>query len=74
MGMGDVKYSYSIGLLLAWLGQPYISIGLIVGLVTAALVAGVQTVRSRSLGGDLAFGPYLALGLWAALLSAGIAS
>ena len=74
LGMGDVKYSYSIGLFLGWLGQPYISLGLLVAVLGAGLVAVVQAVRLRSFDGDLAFGPYLALGLWAALLSAGIAS
>lgn len=74
MGMGDVKYSLSIGLLLGWIGQPYISIAVLVTVLTAALVAVTQAIRNRALGGDLALGPFLFLGLWAALFSAGIAS
>ena len=64
MGMGDVKLAAAAGLLLGWQKM-----------VLAVLIAslsgiGIHSLRmKRGAGSRLAFGPYLALGIWLAALT-----
>lgn len=73
LGYGDVKLAGVLGLFLGWLGVPVLYGGFVLGTCVAALVAvGVVLVRrSRGLnwrGYELAYGPYLLAGAWAAIL------
>lgn len=72
-GMGDVKYSYSIGLAVGWFGQPYISLSIFAAVIFAALVLIGRSIRQRGMAEGIAFGPFMAAGQWVALLSAGLA-
>lgn len=63
MGMGDAKLMAAAGLLL---GGPRVFLAVLVGSVTGSVV---HLVRMRfGAGRTLAFGPYLAFGIWVAAL------
>lgn len=68
LGMGDVKLMAAAGLLIGFLN---ILLAMIVGSVAGAVI---HSVRMRSgAGRKLAFGPYLAFGIWfAALFGSGV--
>lgn len=73
MGYGDVKLAGVIGLYLGWLGVPVVYAGVLLGTVSAALVSliVVATRRARRLTWrhlEVAYGPYLLFGAWAAIL------
>jgi leader peptidase (prepilin peptidase)/N-methyltransferase len=59
MGFGDVKLATFLGLLLGW---PYIFTALFWGVLLAAVGAVVFIAVHRSMKGNIAYGPYLALG------------
>ena len=63
LGMGDVKLMAAAGLLLGW---PKMILATLIGSLSGAII---HSIRMRR-GADhkLAFGPYLALGLWTAAL------
>lgn len=73
MGYGDVKLAGVIGLYLGWLAIPVVFAGILLGTVAAALVA-IGTVVWRSARRqpwrrmEIAYGPYLLLGAWVAIL------
>jgi len=73
MGYGDVKLAGVIGLYLGWLSLPVVYAGVLLGTVSAALVSliVVATRRARHLAWrhlEVAYGPYLLFGAWAAIL------
>lgn len=63
LGMGDVKLMAAAGLLLGWMN---ILLAMIVGSVAGAVIHSVR--MRRGAGKKLAFGPYLAFGIWFAAL------
>ena len=63
LGMGDVKLVAAAGLLLGW---PKMILAVLIGSVAGALIHSVR--MKRGAGRKLAFGPYLAAGIWFAAL------
>ena len=63
LGMGDVKLMAAAGLLLGW---QRILLAMIVGSVSGAIIHSIRMTRGA--GRKLAFGPYLAAGIWVAAL------
>lgn len=59
LGMGDVKLVAAAGLLLGW---PKMILAVLVGSVAGAVIHSVR--MKRGAGRKLAFGPYLAAGIW----------
>jgi leader peptidase (prepilin peptidase)/N-methyltransferase len=70
MGFGDVKLIGVLALHLGWLGYQYAYAGVLLGTVSAAVVAlGLLVFRRASWrGSKLAYGPYLLFGAWIAIL------
>ena len=73
LGYGDVKLAGVIGLYLGWLGIPVVYVGVMLGMVSAVLVS-IIVIATRSARHltwrrmEVAYGPYLLFGTWAALL------
>jgi leader peptidase (prepilin peptidase) / N-methyltransferase len=69
LGLGDVKF---LAAATTWVGISGIPILLLVAAVTALAAAGVMQVAGRSMTRQsaLPFGPFLTIGLWAALMLA----
>jgi len=72
-GFGDVKLAGVIGLYLGWLGISVVFAGLIFATVSSGLVAiGLSLWRAARhkpwRGQEVAYGPYLLFGTWAAIL------
>ena len=63
LGMGDVKLMGAAGLLLGW---QRILLAMILGSVSGAIIHSVRMKRGAPR--KLAFGPYLAAGIWVAAL------
>ena len=63
LGMGDVKLMAAAGLLLGWMN---ILLAMVIGSVSGAVIHSVR--MRRGAGRKLAFGPYLAFGIWFAAL------
>lgn len=59
LGMGDVKLVGAAGLLLGW---PKMILAVLIGSVAGSIIHSVR--MKRGAGRKLAFGPYLAAGLW----------
>jgi leader peptidase (prepilin peptidase)/N-methyltransferase len=59
LGFGDVKLALFMGLLVGW---PYIVQAVFYGVLLAGLVSVGVIIRSRSMKGTIAYGPYLAAG------------
>ncbi len=73
MGFGDVKLVGVLGLFLGWVGLPAVVTGLILGMLAATFVAiGLVIARRATLKTELAYGPYLIAGAWAALALEGV--
>jgi leader peptidase (prepilin peptidase) / N-methyltransferase len=69
MGFGDVKLVGVLALHLGWLGIQYAYAGVLLGTVSAALVAITLLLRrAAGRGSRIAFGPYLLFGAWLAVL------
>lgn len=66
LGMGDVKLVAAAGLLLGW---QKMLLGVMVGSIAGAVIHSVR--MSRGAGRKLAFGPYLAGGIWFSALVGG---
>lgn len=66
LGMGDVKLVAGAGLLLGW---PKMLLAVMVGSVAGAIIHSVR--MRRGAGRRLAFGPYLAAGIWFSALVGG---
>jgi len=69
LGLGDVKF---LAAATTWVGISGIPMLLLVAAVTALAAAGVMQVAGRSMTrrSALPFGPFLTIGLWAALMLA----
>ncbi|PWU22884.1 hypothetical protein C5B42_04850 [Candidatus Cerribacteria bacterium 'Amazon FNV 2010 28 9'] len=66
MGLGDVKYSIAMGLLLGW---PDTLVGLFVAFILGSIVGIIAILLSKKkLGSRIPFGPFLVLGTIIALL------
>lgn len=63
LGMGDVKLMAAAGLLLGWMN---ILLAMVVGSLSGAVIHSIR--MRRGAGRKLAFGPYLAFGIWFAAL------
>jgi leader peptidase (prepilin peptidase)/N-methyltransferase len=70
MGFGDVKLAGVLGLYLGWLGIPVVYAGLLLGTVSAALVALTLLAlrRAKLKETQMPYGPYLLGGAWAAII------
>lgn len=69
MGMGDVKLAGPLGMLLGWISWPTVLWGVFLGFVTAALWSVVLLISRRATrSSHIAFGPFMLLGLWLALI------
>jgi leader peptidase (prepilin peptidase)/N-methyltransferase len=72
-GFGDVKLAGVIGIFLGWRGVPTVVVGILIATVSSSLVAvGLSVWRAvRHLPWrrqELAYGPYLLFGAWAAII------
>lgn len=63
LGMGDVKLMAAAGLLLGW---PRMILTVLIGSISGAVIHSVR--MKRGAGRKLAFGPYLAAGVWISAL------
>ncbi len=72
LGWGDVKLSGLLGLYLGWLGPGTLAAGLFLGYLSAAATGlGLIATRRASRKSHLAFGPFLLVGAFAAVLITG---
>ncbi len=70
IGMGDVKYAVSIGLLVGWLGGLHLVVFAYGTILAAVLVALVLLALGKArLASRIPFGPYLALGAMLTILA-----
>jgi leader peptidase (prepilin peptidase)/N-methyltransferase len=68
MGYGDVRLIGVVGLYLGWIGISAVEVGVLLGtLAASAYYAGKLLLRKATRKSELAFGPYLIGGAWAAL-------
>ena len=73
MGFGDVKLIGVLGLFLGWAGPSVVVAGLLLGMLAAAFTGiGMMILRKATLKTELAYGPYLIAGSWAALALEGV--
>jgi len=70
-GMGDVKYGTVAALILGWFGGDALTTAVMVMALSGGVVAVVLLLQGKR-DQDLAYGPYLALGLIAGLVVAGL--
>lgn len=70
IGMGDVKYGFPMAATVGWFGWDALSIAIMFTTVAAAVVAVVVLLQGRGKDHQLAYGPYMALGLAVGLLAA----
>ena len=69
IGMGDVKFAISIGLVVGYLGGWYVVVFAYATIISAmVIVVGLLLARRASLATRIPFGPYLAIGALIALL------
>lgn len=68
LGLGDVKLSLVLGLVLGWFGWQAVFFGILGGFIALAVVAlALMAVRRASIKSDLAFGPWMIVGAAAGL-------
>lgn len=71
MGMGDVKLAGPLGMLLGWISWQAVMWGIFLGFATAALWSiGLLITKRATRSSHIAFGPFMLLGLWLAVLLA----
>ena len=70
LGMGDVKYGFPMAATLGWYGWDTLFIGLLVTTIGGAVAAVVLLIQRRQREQELAYGPYMALGLTVGLIVA----
>ncbi len=68
LGLGDAKLFGGAGAWLGWQGLPFVLL-----IAATAGLAAALLQRRRGLGAELAFGPWLALGLWLIWMTAELA-
>lgn len=72
MGLGDVKLAGPLGMLLGWISWNSVLWGVFLGFLTAAAWSIVLLLSRRATrSSHIAFGPFMLLGLWLALIWAG---
>jgi leader peptidase (prepilin peptidase)/N-methyltransferase len=71
LGMGDVKYGYPFGATLAWFGLDALMVAVLVTTAAGGLVAAALLARGRGRDHRVSYGPFMALGLAAGLMTAG---
>jgi leader peptidase (prepilin peptidase)/N-methyltransferase len=71
-GMGDVKLALTVGLIAAWLGPDAIITTVYVGAGSGAAVALALLVIHRRRRLTFSFGPFLAIGSVAGMVTAGL--
>lgn len=72
MGLGDVKLAGPLGMLLGWISWNTVMWGVFLGFLTAAAWSIVLLLTKRATrSSHIAFGPFMLLGLWLALVWAG---
>lgn len=68
MGFGDVKLAGVLGLFLGWAGLPVAGAGVLLGMLAASFTAIALVLLGKATRKtELAYGPYLIAGSWAAL-------
>ncbi|MGJ6964094.1 prepilin peptidase [Streptosporangium sp. G11] len=71
MGLGDVKFAASLGTALGWLGWDTLVAGAFLGLLAGGLYgAALMAVRRAGRKSEIPFGPFMAVGALAAVLTA----
>jgi len=70
IGMGDVKFSYPLTAVLAWLGTASLQTALVVSILAAAIYTLIQAARTRTLKVMIPFGPFMGIGFVAGALVA----
>ena len=69
MGLGDVKLAGPLGMLLGWISWNSVLWGVFLGFLTAAAWSIVLLLSRRATrSSHIAFGPFMLLGLWLALI------
>jgi leader peptidase (prepilin peptidase)/N-methyltransferase len=72
MGLGDVKLAPIIGAVTGWFSWNAVITSAFYAFIAAGLVAGVFMLTKRARGEDeIAFGPFMLLGMWLAILQIG---
>jgi leader peptidase (prepilin peptidase)/N-methyltransferase len=72
MGLGDVKLAPIIGAVTGWFSWNAVVTSAFYAFIAAGLVAGVFMLTKRAGGKDeIAFGPFMLLGMWLAILQIG---
>jgi leader peptidase (prepilin peptidase) / N-methyltransferase len=70
IGMGDIKYAISIGLIVGYLGGWYVVVFAYATIIAAAVIVfGLVLSRRAGLATRIPFGPYLAIGALVAILA-----
>lgn len=70
LGMGDVKYGYPLGATVGWFGFGQLTTALFVTAMAGGVVAIAAIATGRGRHHHLSYGPYLALGLAAGVITA----
>ncbi|MGS2643777.1 prepilin peptidase [Streptosporangium sp. LJ11] len=71
MGLGDVKFAASLGTALGWLGWDTLVAGAFLGLLAGGLYgAALMVARRAGRKSEIPFGPFMAVGALAAVLTA----
>jgi len=71
MGLGDVKFAASLGTALGWLGWDTLVTGTFLGLLAGGLYgAALLLLRRAGRKSEIPFGPFMAVGALAAVLTA----
>ncbi|MEU0483384.1 A24 family peptidase [Streptosporangium sp. NPDC006013] len=71
MGLGDVKFAASLGTALGWLGWDTLVAGTFLGLVAGGVYgAALMVLRRAGRKSEIPFGPFMAIGALAAVLTA----
>ncbi|GAA4206767.1 hypothetical protein GCM10022252_69440 [Streptosporangium oxazolinicum] len=71
MGLGDVKFAASLGAALGWLGWDTLVAGAFLGLLAGGLYgAALMVLRRAGRKSEIPFGPFMAVGALAAVLTA----
>lgn len=69
LGWGDVKLSASIGLMLGWQGWLATGAGIVAGILTAGIWAGIVAARRRSWHGHFPLAPSWLLGIFGVIVA-----
>jgi len=68
LGMGDVKYAFPVAATLGWLGRSSVEVGVHAMIFSAGLVAVAAILQGKGRSHRVAFGPYMAFGLFCGIV------